>query len=116
VSTAAATGRAGGRTRGSVVLVAGAAAVGGLLFGYDTGAISGAILYLRSDFGLSPAAEGLVVGVVTLGALVGAIAAGWLTDAIGRRAANIAAGRLFVLASAASAFAPNVEEVGRLWK
>jgi sugar porter (SP) family MFS transporter len=96
------------RARGSVALVAGVAAVGGLLFGYDTGVISGAILYLRSDFGLSPTAEGLVVGVVTLGALVGAIAAGWLADAIGRRATNIVAGLLFVLASAASAFAPDV--------
>ena len=48
----------GGRAGRSVALVAGVAAVGGLLFGYDTGVISGAILYLRSDFGLSPSAEG----------------------------------------------------------
>ena len=58
-----AAGPAGTRAWGSVALVAGVAAVGGLLFGYDTGVISGAILYLRSDFGLSPTAEGLVVGV-----------------------------------------------------
>src|SRR5262245_34582800 len=88
-----------------VALVAGIAAVGGLLFGYDTGVISGAILYLRQDFRLTPGAEGLVVGMVTLGALVGALAAGWLTDAIGRRASNIAAGLLFILASLVSAFA-----------
>jgi hypothetical protein len=43
--------------------------VGGLLFGYDTGVISGAILYLRGEFRLSPTTEGLVVGVVTLGDL-----------------------------------------------
>jgi len=72
MEAAAAAGRAG--ARGSVALVAGVAAVGGLLSGYDTGVISGAILYLRSDFGLSPTAEGLVVGVVTPGARAGAIA------------------------------------------
>jgi len=72
MNTAAVAGCAG--AWGSVALVAGVAAVGGLLFGYDTGVISGAILYLRGDFGSSPAAEGLVVGVVTPGALAGAIA------------------------------------------
>ena len=88
MDTAAAAGSADGRAWSSVVLVAGVAAVGGLLFGYDTGVISGAILYLRRDFGLSPAAEGLVVGVVTLGALAGAI------ETKGR----------------------TLEEIGRLWK
>ena len=66
-----------------------------------------------------PGAEGPVVGVVTLGALVGGITGGWLTDAIGRRASNIAAGLLFILASLVSAFAPDVrtlEEIGRFWK
>jgi major inositol transporter-like SP family MFS transporter len=105
----------GGRAWQAVALVAGVAAIGGLLFGYDTGVISGAILYLREDFRLSPGAEGPVVGVVTLGAIAG----GWLTDAIGRRASNIAAGLLFILASLVSAFAPDVgtlEEIGRFWK
>jgi hypothetical protein len=44
----------GGRAWQAVALVAGVAAVGGLLFGYDTGVISGVILYLREDFRLSP--------------------------------------------------------------
>ena len=60
------------------VLVAGIAAVGGLLFEYDTGVISAAILYLRAEFRLSPGAEG-VVDVLTLGALAGAIATGWVS-------------------------------------
>jgi sugar porter (SP) family MFS transporter len=98
-----------------VGLVAAVAAVGGLLFGYDTGVISGAILYVRRDFALGATAEGFVVGIVTLGALVGAMGAGGLADRLGRRVTNIVAGVLFVLASLASAAATGVETlvVGR---
>src|SRR5438094_511706 len=49
------------------------AALGGLLFGFDTGVISGALLFIIPDFHLGPAAQGFVVGVVTLGALPGAL-------------------------------------------
>ena len=76
-----------------VMLVAGIAAVGGLLFEYDTGVISAAILYLRAEFRLSPGAEG-VVGVVTLSALAGAIAAGWVSVTEGE----------------------TPEEIGRFWR
>ncbi|MGH7896054.1 MAG: MFS transporter, partial [Candidatus Binatia bacterium] len=92
-----------------VGMVAAIAAVGGLLFGYDTGVISGAILYIRRDFPMDAATEGLVVGVVTLGALVGAMGAGTLADRVGRRVTNISAGVLCVLASLVSAVAPSVD-------
>src|SRR5262245_32521783 len=46
------------------------AALGGLLFGFDTGVISGAMLFITPEFHLDPAVQGFVVGVVTLGALV----------------------------------------------
>ena len=46
-------------------------ALGGLLFGYDTGVISGAILFIKADFGLSPFMQGAVVAVLLLGAMVG---------------------------------------------
>src|SRR5689334_19059012 len=52
------------------------AALGGLLFGFDTGVISGALLFIIPDFHLGPAAQGFVVGVVTLGALGGALLGG----------------------------------------
>jgi sugar porter (SP) family MFS transporter len=99
----------GGSAHLYVALVAGVAAVGGLLFGYDTGVISGAILYIRGEFAMSASTEGVVVGVVTLGALAGALGAGVLADAVGRRMTNITAGLLFLVSSLVSAFAPSVD-------
>src|SRR6266403_4191937 len=52
------------------------AALGGLLFGFDTGVISGALLFIIPEFHLGAAAQGLVVGIVTLGALAGALLGG----------------------------------------
>ena len=60
-------------------------ALGGLLFGYDTGVISGAILFITSDFGLSPFMQGAVVGALLLGAMIGAAVAGPMSDRMGRR-------------------------------
>lgn len=99
-----------------VGMVAAIAAVGGLLFGYDTGVISGAILFITREFPMDDATQGFVVGVVTLGALVGALGAGALADAAGRRMTNVAAGAIFVFASIACAVAPGVATlvVGRL--
>jgi sugar porter (SP) family MFS transporter len=90
-------------------MVASVAAVGGLLFGYDTGVISGAILFIKRDFALSEGMEGLTVGAVTLGALVGAFVAGVVADALGRRATNIGAGLLFVVSSLVCAVATGSE-------
>src|SRR5437867_9331661 len=84
------------------------AALGGLLFGFDTGVISGALLFIIPDFHLGPAAQGFVVGVVTLGALTGALLGGAAADAVGRRPTNIAGGTTFILGSLVSAAAPDV--------
>src|SRR4030095_8755859 len=78
-----------------VAMVAIIAAIGGGLFGYDTGVISGAILYIRKDFPIEAATEGLVVSAVTVGALAAAMIAGVLADRGGRRLTNIAAGVIF---------------------
>src|SRR5262245_14242666 len=84
------------------------AALGGLLFGFDTGVISGALLFIIPEFHLDPAAQGFVVGVVTLGALIGALLGGAAADAVGRRSTNIAGGAAFILGSLVSAAAPDV--------
>ena len=58
---------------GFVFIAAVFAAVGGLLFGYDTGVISGALLFIKSQFHLSVFHQELVVSVVLIGATVGAL-------------------------------------------
>lgn len=55
-------------------------AIGGLLFGYDTGVISGALLPIRKHFDLSDAAQELVVSITVAGAILGASGAGWLSN------------------------------------
>jgi SP family galactose:H+ symporter-like MFS transporter len=90
-------------------MIAAVAALGGLLFGFDTGVIAGAMLFIVPDLHLGPAAQGIVVSAVTFGALFGALAGGSLADSLGRRWTNIAAGMSFILGSLLSAVAPNVE-------
>jgi sugar porter (SP) family MFS transporter len=90
-----------------VVLVAAMAALGGLLFGYDTGVISGAILFIRHDFSLTTGAQAIVVSVVLIGAMLGAFLAGGIADRFGRRPTLIASGIVFALSAIASALAPS---------
>jgi MFS transporter, SP family, galactose:H+ symporter len=59
--------------------------IGSFLFGYDTGIISGALLFIREDFGLSSFEQSSVVSVLLLGAIVGALFSGRVSDRIGRR-------------------------------
>ena len=84
------------------------AALGGLLFGYDTGVISGAILFIKTQFSLSSTMEEIVVSAVLVGAVIGAIIGGALTERFGRRALIIVAGIVFTLSAIGTALAPNV--------
>jgi MFS transporter, SP family, sugar:H+ symporter len=81
-------------------------ALGGLLFGYDTGVISGAILFITEDFSLSPFMQGAVVAALLLGAMVGAGAAGPLSDRMGRRQLIMVAAVTFTVGAIAAAAAP----------
>ena len=92
----------------SIYLIAGIAALGGLLFGYDTGVISGALLFIRTDFGLSPALQGLVAGIALVGAAGGAAVAGGLSDRFGRRLVILATGLVFIAGALISALAPSL--------
>ena len=99
---------AGDRAEGTVRWIAVTAALCGLLFGYDTGVISGALLFLKKDFGLSALSQGLVTGAVLAGAMPGSGFSGWLADRFGRRRLVIAVSALFFCASIVTALASNV--------
>jgi MFS transporter, SP family, galactose:H+ symporter len=84
------------------------AALGGLLFGYDTGVISSALLFVRTVFHLSTAGESLVAGIVLIGAVLGAIVAGSLSDRFGRRPVILVTALTFVIGALLSAAAHDV--------
>lgn len=91
------------------IVVAAIAALSGVLFGYDTGVISGAILFIKDEFHLSPQMNGLVVSTVLFGALIGAILSGHLTDRFGRKRLLISDAIIFLVGTLGSCLAPNIE-------
>jgi len=84
----------------------GIAALGGLLFGYDTGVISGALLFIRTEFNLTPTMQGLVAGIALIGAVLGATFAGNLSDRFGRRKVLVGTGLVFIVGAIVAALAP----------
>src|SRR5215213_8118827 len=82
-------------------------ALGGLLFGYDTGVIAGALLYINKDLELTPTLQGVVVSSLLVGAMLGSIVAGPLADAIGRRKLVLIAAVTFIVGAIGSALAPS---------
>ena len=94
--------------KGFVYYAVAVAALGGLLFGYNTGVISGAILFIKSQFSLSSTMEEIVVSAVLVGAIFGAAAGGVLTNRFGRRKLIISAGIIFTASAFGTAFAPAV--------
>ncbi|SFJ32740.1 sugar porter family MFS transporter [Olleya namhaensis] len=82
-----------------LLLIAAVSALGGLLFGYDTGVINGAQFYLTEHFNLSAALKGWVVGSALLGCFFGAIIAGPLSIKIGRKWSLIISALLFTLSA-----------------
>ena len=92
------------------------AALGGLLFGYDTGVISSALLFIRTEFNLSTGGQSIVAGIVLAGAVVGALIAGGLSDKFGRRRVIFVTALVFVVGAlvAAEAGAVNTLLAGRL--
>ena len=94
-----------GRAMHNVILTAAIAGLGGLLFGYDTGVIASALLFIEPDFGLSSFGSGLVVAAVPIGAVVGAAFAGRLSDQYGRRILIIGSAVVFIVGALGSAAA-----------
>ena len=84
------------------------ASLGGLLAGFDMGVISGAMLFINTEWELSPFAQGWVVSSAIVGAVIGAAGNGILSDLYGRKKIIIATALIFIAGSVFSAVAPNV--------
>lgn len=88
-----------------VYVMAVIAATGGLLFGFDTGVVSGAIPFLQKDFGITDSSVELITTAGLIGAIIGALFGGKVTDRIGRRKVLLAAGLIFAVGALWSGFA-----------
>jgi major inositol transporter-like SP family MFS transporter len=82
--------------------------LGGLLFGYDTGVISGALLYMRDDLNLTSFWEGFVVSSLLFGAAFGALIGGRVADRFGRKRSLMVCAVLFLFGALGSATAPSL--------
>jgi sugar porter (SP) family MFS transporter len=82
--------------------------LGGLLSGYDTGVISGALLFINESWNLSDSLQGMLVSSVLIGAVIGAATNGILADIFGRKKIIIMTALIFIFGSIACAFAPNI--------
>lgn len=94
-----------------VVRIAAVAALGGLLFGYDSAVINGAVSALQKEFGIGELRLGFAVASALLGAAVGAMTAGRLADRIGRLAVMKLAAALFLVSAIGTALAHNIDLV-----
>ena len=84
---------------GYVIFMAVVAAIGGILFGYDTAVISGTTEIVKSQFGLSDAGEGWYVGCALIGSICGVLAAGSLSDYLGRKLTMLISAALFSISA-----------------
>lgn len=94
---------------GMLIRVAAIAAIGGLLFGYDTGVISGALLFIKDDLHAGTFEQSAIVSSLLLGAIAGAILSGYLADAISRRWTKVLSGCIYVVGAIGCALSVNAE-------
>ena len=86
-------------TLGYVIFMAVVAAIGGILFGYDTAVISGTTAIVKSQFALTDAGEGWYVGCALIGSICGVLVAGSLSDYLGRKLTMLISAALFSISA-----------------
>lgn len=91
----------------SIYLIAVIAATGGVLFGFDTGVISGAIPFLQKDFGIDNSIIEIITTAGLVGAIVGALFCGKVTDVLGRKKVILASAVFFTFGAFWSGIASN---------
>ncbi|CAJ0992892.1 sugar porter family MFS transporter [Pantoea sp. Nvir] len=96
------------RTEPFVKVIAVVATLGGLLFGYDTGVISGALLFMGPELNLTPFTTGLVTSSLLFGAAFGALASGYFGVAAGRKKIILVLAIIFAVGALGTSIAPNV--------
>ncbi|EKD78085.1 MAG: hypothetical protein ACD_42C00046G0002 [uncultured bacterium] len=96
---------------GFVIFVASIAAIGGILFGFDTGVISGAILFIKDQFHLTSFTNGVVVSASLVGAIVGALFSGKAADYFGRKRLLMCAALIFIVGTVSSAYSADAVEL-----
>src|SRR5512137_1490358 len=94
--------------RSYVIFVTVVAALGGLLFGFDTAIVAGATRYLKDQFALTSFQEGWAVSVVLIGCMFGAGLAGAASDRIGRRRFMLVSAVLFFGSALGCALPQNI--------
>jgi len=82
-------------------------ALGGYLFGFDFAVISGALPFLQKQFALDAYWEGFATGSLALGAIIGCLVAGSVSNKYGRRPGLLVAAAIFAISSLAMAFSPS---------
>jgi sugar porter (SP) family MFS transporter len=95
------------RLTGLMLMAAGVSAISALLYGYDTGIISGALLQIRKDFHTGSGMEQVIAGSILLGAVLGALACSRLSERLGRRRTVLIIAGVFVLGALLCSVAPS---------
>lgn len=95
------------KTRGNMYRVAFVSALGGLLYGYDTGVISGTLIEISQDFGIGSTIKEFVTSAILVGAVVGAFFAGRVAGRIGRRRTIIIIAVIFLVGVVCAGLSPN---------
>src|SRR4051794_7638417 len=96
----------GGGLTSAVVVVALVSAISGLLYGYDTGIISGALLQISDDFGIGNGWEQVIAASILAGAVIGALVCSRLSERLGRRTTLLIIAGVFVAGALGASLAP----------
>lgn len=100
------------KNRHIIFLIATVVATGGLLFGFDTGVISGAIPFLQSDWGIDNNDVEWITAAGLLGAMLGAVCCGRLSDIFGRRKIILVSAVIFAVGALWSGLATDLTSLG----